>query len=376
MIHFVKTGIHWMALVLLSLSVAAQDNLLKLDFADIDKKALSMPESAASDPASMAAYFMEQLSSDAERTRAAFVWIATHIDYETSRLGRQYHYKKEKELVDRVLRKRKGLCAEYAALFKALCSAMDIPVETVVGYTRTLGKLDTVPHAWNAVLLDSTWYLVDVTWGAGHMSGRRFIQKLDNEWFLVDPEVFIQSHMPFLPMWQLLLAPVQYRDFAKGKTISQIKAPPFHFSDSIHHFRSLDGPAQTRKTHEVISPHVQENTHIRGYVRELESELTYYKNIINQDRFNEAVDEYNSGVEKLNEFLIARNQKAVNANNKASYQQLLEQAYRHFKAADSFLSQMDDPEKNIRALMEKTSKSNQKALEDTASQLKWLNNQD
>ena len=370
--HFVKICLHWMMPVLWSLSVNAQENPLPLDLADIDKIALSMPEAAASAPAAMAAYFMEQFPTDAERTRAAFVWIATHIDYETSRLGKQEHYKKEKELVDRVLRKRKGLCAEYAALFKALCTAMDIPVETVVGYTRTLGKLDTVPHAWNAVMLDSTWYLVDATWGAGHLNGRRFIQHLDNAWFLADPEIFVQSHMPFLPMWQLLPSPVRYRDFAKGQTTTQKQEPPFHFADSIHYFRSLDGPAQTRKTHEVVSPHVQENIHIRRYVRELESELAYFKNTSNQDRYNEAVDAYNAGIDLLNTFLVARNQQSVKPENKASYQTVLQKAMDQFKQADGILAEIKDPDKLIRPMVNQTTAANRRAMADTEAQLQWL----
>jgi hypothetical protein len=374
MTNISKVRLYLLAMVFLPLSAITQENPFQLDFASIDKKALAMPESAASGPEAMAAYFMAALPTDVERTRAAFVWIATHIDYETNRLGKQEHYKKEKELVDRVLRKRKGLCGEYAALFKALCTAMDIPVETVVGYTRTLGKLDTVPHAWNAVMLDSAWYLVDATWGAGHLNGRRFIRELDNTWFLTAPETFIESHMPFNPMWQLLHAPVSYRSFAKGNHTGTKTDPPFQFRDTIAHYRSLDALQQTHKTYETLQNHTQENIHLRRYVREVESELDYYKNTSNQDRYNEAVDAYNAGIDLLNTFLVARNQQTVRPENKASHQTVLQQAMDQFQKADAILTVIKDPEKRIRPMVEQTTTANRRAMADAEAQLKWLSN--
>lgn len=349
----------------------AQAPPFNLDFGKIDKKALSIPEASASNPEAIASFFMQQFETDAERVRAAYVWIASNIRYDTGRLGKQEHYKKEKELVANVLRKRKGLCGEYAALFKAIATAMSIPCETIAGYTRTDGKIDTLPHAWNAVFLENAWFLVDVTWGAGHVRGNRFYPHLDDTWFLTDPEILIRTHMPFDPMWQLLGQPLSYRDFAKGIYIGS-KSDPFSFNDSIAQIRLMDDNQRIQRIYDRVSPYIQENKHLRQYVKELESELIYYRNLYNQDLYNEAVDAFNTGVDSLNAFLMARNQSKVNAHNRATYLEKLTLSESYLKSSLSKLESMVEPDKLIKPMRDQTMKACKKALADIATQKKWL----
>ena len=55
-----------------------------------------------------------------------------------------------------------------------------------------------VPHAWNAVFLFGCWRLIDVTWGTGFTDHTGVFQrKLNEHFFLTDPEVFIWTHFPF-----------------------------------------------------------------------------------------------------------------------------------------------------------------------------------
>lgn len=361
----------WLVLSLLPTLLKAQEIPFNLDYGKIDKKALSMPDASASNPDAIAAFFMQQFETDAERVRATFVWIASNIRYDIGRLGKQEHYKKEKELVANVLRKRRGLCGEYAALFKAVATAMNIPSETIVGYTRTDGRLDTVPHAWNSVMLNGKWHLIDATWGAGHIKGSRFYPNLDNTWFLTDPEVMVRSHMPFEQMWQLLGQPLSYRDFAKGIHLVY-KDGSFSFADSITAHLALDTRRRTQHSYQRLAPHAQENKHLRNYVRELESELAYYHNTGNQDLYNEAVDAFNAGIDTLNAFLIARNQSKVNGKNKDVHLVNLQKAENLLDEAIEKLEQMSDPDKLIKPMRDQTMKATKKALADITAQKKWL----
>ena len=55
-----------------------------------------------------------------------------------------------------VLVNRTAVCQGYALAFQMFMEVLDIPCETITSYQLN--------HAWNRVMLDGEWYMVDVTW--------------------------------------------------------------------------------------------------------------------------------------------------------------------------------------------------------------------
>ena len=59
-------------------------------------------------------------------------------------------------------------------LFKRMCNIAGLKSEIIPGYTRTeyyqVGTSGALDHAWNSILIDSTYYLLDATWAAGGSS--------------------------------------------------------------------------------------------------------------------------------------------------------------------------------------------------------------
>lgn len=53
-----------------------------------------------------------------------------------------------------------GICYDYSALFAAMLRSQDIPVKLVMGYTPNAQGY----HAWNEVLVDGKWIIVDTTY--------------------------------------------------------------------------------------------------------------------------------------------------------------------------------------------------------------------
>jgi hypothetical protein len=51
-------------------------------------------------------------------------------------------------------------------------------------------------HDWNAVKINSKWYLVDVTWDAGHVDHRTFIKNYSTNYLFLDSRPFLYSHLP------------------------------------------------------------------------------------------------------------------------------------------------------------------------------------
>ena len=75
-------------------------------------------------------------------------------------------------------------------------------------------------HNWNAVYILGSWRLIDTTWGTGYTDhSGQFQLKLNEHFFLTDPEVLIWSHFPFDPneanynRWQLLDKPFTLQEF-------------------------------------------------------------------------------------------------------------------------------------------------------------------
>lgn len=78
-------------------------------------------------------------------------------------------------------------------------------------------------HEWNAVLLDGSWYLVDVCWSSGylHQVNKQFVFKFSEHYFFTDPEVFVEDHLPLETSWQLMDFPRNLDDFQESVHFKQ-----------------------------------------------------------------------------------------------------------------------------------------------------------
>ncbi len=139
------------------------------------------------------------LTTPDEKARVIYSWIAYHIEYKEEKYGTD---------PEKILKRGYGVCEGYSALFDAMCARAGVPTSIVTGYSKTktteIGKKYVKPdHAWNAVYIDSTWFFVDATWGAGSYDHKEdeFIQSFEDAFFLALPGFFNLSHLPEDSMW-------------------------------------------------------------------------------------------------------------------------------------------------------------------------------
>ena len=152
-----------------------------------------------------------------DRHWIVFYWIAYNIAYDTvSYFSKIY----EDQTAEGVFRTRKGVCAGYANLYKYLCDRLEMPCEIVSGYAKGYGFDDRVEapsetdHAWNAVEINGHWYLMESTWGAGHLNNQKtFERELNAYYFLPRPIEMIYHHLPENDKWQLLQTPINMRQY-------------------------------------------------------------------------------------------------------------------------------------------------------------------
>ena len=171
--------------------------------------------------------------TDHEKVRAIFRWITEHIDYNVMRFIRAkkkpYSFYNEPDdssvalpslnerVAAKVLSTGVAFCDGYSRLFKTLCDHAGIKAEVIYGYARTNNnRRFAVNHTWNSVFIDSTWYLLDVTWASGVVSyGNEYIRQYNDFYFLTPPSDFIRDHYPEDLQWTLLKNPPVYREYAQ-----------------------------------------------------------------------------------------------------------------------------------------------------------------
>lgn len=229
----------------------------EIDFSKIDKHAKKTPKDVEQDVSLLANYLAEGARNDMEKVRGIYVWITHNIDYDLQA------YKNGNKRINRnnqdVLIRKKAVCFGYSTLFKALCEQMGIEAELISGYSwdtlTSTDHPDEPDHAWNAVKIDTAWYLLDATWGSSTLDRKStFLKSKNQDYFLVHPKSFVRSHLPQDPMWQLLDCPVSLTSFfsqrSKMTEFLTSEEPCFDFRDSIAAFKSMTMAGQKIKTAE------------------------------------------------------------------------------------------------------------------------------
>ena len=95
-----------------------------------------------------------------------------------------------------------------------------VVIPKVMGFDNREEAPPETDHAWNAVEIDNHWYLMESTWGAGHLNEQNtFKRKLNSYYFLPRPNEMIYHHLPEDEKWQFLRTPNQYETiYANAKS--------------------------------------------------------------------------------------------------------------------------------------------------------------
>jgi hypothetical protein len=229
------------------------------------------------------------------------------------------NWKKGREaIITEALRRRKGVCENYAAIFNDIAVRAGLTSFIVEGYTKQSGRIDRAGHTWCAVNLDGEWFLCDPTWDKDAGTNPNY--------FLAHPTSFIVSHIPFDPMWQLVNNPVSHDDFYYGITRSKKNKVFFNFRDSIKAFSQL---SELKKLEATVA-----RMNHPGHLNELLRNQIAYTNMLiaiayeeqDMNLYNSAVADLNKAAAVFNNFVQYRNNRFNPAKTDAEINALLEPA--------------------------------------------------
>lgn len=155
--------------------------------------------------------------------RAIYIFLASKMTYdldfgnESFRIRSAAKTKEELNKItdselERALRLRKGVCWEYAYLFKKLCYYQGIDSEVIPGMRRVDNELPLKPnynHVYNVVELYGEKKFIDCTFPAPFV----YNKSIYDRYYLIEPEEFIYLCYPEDVKKQYLDKPLTYFQF-------------------------------------------------------------------------------------------------------------------------------------------------------------------
>lgn len=320
------------------------------DFSAVNQSSKKVPDSITS-YRGIAKYLTSSLETDEEKARALYIWIANNISYDVDYPFEQFD--SAEQLIDEVLEERSGVCQHYSELFLAMSKSVGLDSYLISGYTKdAYDKIASSSHAWNAVKIDSSFYLIDVTWGAGYLDNGEFTRLFNEDYFLVAPENFIEDHMPFDPMWQLTSNPVSYLSFEENDFSGFHKISNFLFTDSISDHSKLPRLAQLkRSTARMEKNGITENSLA---LKRRQQNLIQITSI----EFNKAVDTLNYGINSFNIYIEHKNKRFKKPKLSDKYiSRLIKEAENGIYAANENLNSMQSSNSQLNASISEVRKS-------------------
>ncbi|MED4018247.1 transglutaminase domain-containing protein [Sutcliffiella cohnii] len=127
----------------------------------------------------------EGASSDREKAKAVYEYVAKNISYDVEKLRTNDFQWDDSAL--KTLELKSGVCQDYAYLAIALLRAVDMEARYVEGFTRER-------HAWVEVLVDGDWLTMDPTWGAGYVHRNEFVAEYNETYFDPNTAEFEKTH--------------------------------------------------------------------------------------------------------------------------------------------------------------------------------------
>lgn len=342
------------------------------EFSATDKKALQLPDSLAKTTDLIANYITSNFSSDKDKARAIFIWVASNIQYDIDNMYALNFYEKKEEKITKPLKTRKGICENYAVLFTDICIKSGLKSFVIEGYTKQNGFAAYIPHAWSAALIDSAWFLFDPTWGSGYVNGGKFFKKINDDYFKVHPIRLIKSHIPFDYLWQFLNYPITNQEFYEGKTEQNKTKPYFNFKDSIQVYEKQSDIDQLISSAYRVEKNGVKNSLVFDRLQHLKLKIENDRQNKTVNLYNAAVADYNDAINDLNEFINYRNNQFTPKKTDSEIQSMIDVSDNKLKEAKNKLGEISSTDDNTANMIRQLTKS----IGDVSNQMKeqqdWL----
>lgn len=341
-------------------------------YSTIDKIALAIPKSMTQSTDLIAKYINSNFKTTSEKTRAAFIWTASNVAYDTNYIFDTSENREDK--IQRALKTRAGICENYAALFTEICNKLDIKSHVIEGYTKQNSVVSLQSHAWSACQIDEDWFLFDPTWGAGYVENGKFVPKVNNKYFRQNPENSIKSHMPFDYLWQFSKNPLNNNDFYAGNNKSSANRKEFDFNRALLVHEAQDYLGRLTSS----AARVQENGLVNFLIKKQYSYLEKAIDNVHQNKvialYNAAAAHYNQALKNYNDFVDFRNRSSNKSTAQNSMKTMVAKAEVDIINASKILKSLPPANARTTNAVNRLRKSVSSVNNDVQMQKQWLRN--
>lgn len=300
-----------------------------------ENKSVRIPDSLSNSTKDIAKYIASHITGEEPKARAVYNWVTDNMKYDKDSSNIINAGIDPEAKITVALRRRKGVCENFAAIFNDICLKTGLNSFVINGYTKQSGSVDNAGHSWCTVFINKSWYLFDPTWDAGNSVSPQF--------FMLQPTEFINSHMPYDPLWQLLNYPVSHDQFYSGNIYKKNNSTYFNYMDSVATYMEMDSLHRLQSTvfriqnQGIYNPSVKDNY---NYVK-------MHVEMINQDHdldlYNSAMADLNDATTILNNFIEYRNNQFTPEKADTELQTLLTETDGKI---DSSLKKLDEVDKS------------------------------
>jgi len=310
-------------LILITLFFAAipcksQDN----EFQIVDNLALHIPLEQTHSTADIAAFIQKHFDTDIKRVRAAYVWVTTNIKYDKVNIHRVILDEDREEKVTYALQRRKGVCENFAAIFNDICNKSGIRSYVIEGLTKQNGAIEKSPHVWCAARIENNWFFFDPTWDAQFINYGQITGQRKSNYLKISPADFIQTHIPYDPLFQLLNYPVSYNGFNNFNSIVNNNKPFFDYVDSINAYEKMDSLSRYLSAASRIENYGWPTSLIDIKLKQIKLEIELLYQDTDMDLYNSIVEDYNEAIIIFNDFINYRNNQFQPAKSNTEVQSM------------------------------------------------------
>jgi transglutaminase/protease-like cytokinesis protein 3 len=281
---------------------------VKSFYSDVEKTIQSIPASQKKSTTEIAAFIKEKFTSEDLQIKAAYYYVISNVAYDISHEFTVNLVISDDEMVSKTIASKKGVCIHYAKFFKDIAKQLGYNCQVISGYTKKNNILAEQSHAWCAIKLkDGKWYVFDPTWDSGYIQNGKFVRSLNAKYYKTNPSESIKSHMPFDYMWQFLNHPITEQDFIDNNFNQDKIQEYFDYNETIKIFLNLSENEQLKelKTRMIQTGYKYKLAKERFEI--LKKQLETFSLNSNVRGLNAITNNYNNGINLLNEFIYYRN---------------------------------------------------------------------
>ncbi len=302
---------------------------IETTFLENDKVGQSINKSFES-TSDVANYYHTNSSNENDRIKGIYSWVTRNIRYDKTGTYALNNGPDKRSKIDVAFTRRKGVCVNFSAIFHDICQKAGFRSFVIEGVTKMNHQIVNGAHSWVAVQIKEEWYLFDPTWDAGG----------GTVYFMVAPEKFIATHIPFDPLWQFLTYP-DYLSMNQKEKRTQQNTAPFNYRDSLTAWMQMDSIGKLESVERRILHTASQNHHAKTNLNVVKMNLEIERQGEQVAWHDQATTILNEAVGLINQFNQSRNDLSLLQKPDGGLKQVLEAAYLKIDIALSYLDKID-----------------------------------